>query len=353
MEIDSDITVIKVDDQHYPQWDSYVSQSPNAPAYLRTGWKQAVEAAYQHKTHYFMALQNGHVVGVLPLVAISVPFSKTTLCSLPFCDVGGPIADTDQIEAALLQAAQALQNQLNATQAELRRSESMDVALSENELANKKVRMILPLPASAEELKAGFKSKLRSQIHKAEKNGLNIALGRTDKFVDDFYKVFSLNMRDLGSPVHAKTWFEALRQHYGDDFIVSVATMDGTVAGAGILLFNGESVSIPWASTDRNYNHLAPNMLLYWSLLAHATERGAKYFDFGRSTYGEGTYRFKKQWGAEPVPLNWEIQTLSGTTVTTNGQSGKIRDLVTSAWQKLPLSIANTVGPRIRRYISL
>ena len=126
--------------------------------------------------------------------------------------------------------------------------------------------------------------------------------------------------------------------------------------GAGLVLFTDNTATIPWASTLRRYNRLAPNMLLYWSLLSHATDKGCDYFDFGRSTIGEGTYKFKQQWGARPVALNWrtvpmtEQQAAADTTL--NGKSS-LRQTAENIWRKLPLPVTVTLGSTVRKYISL
>ena len=123
---------------------------------------------------------------------------------------------------------------------------------------------------------------------------------------------------------------------------------------AGIVLFNGNKCCIPWASTNADHNHLAPNMQLYWALLEYATNAGATEFDFGRSTPGEGTYKFKQQWGAEPLALNWQDFKSGKLLVENNSVSNsKIRHYVESVWKKMPVAASVTIGPNVRKYISL
>ena len=217
--------------------------------------------------------------------------------------------------------------------------------------------MLLDLPETSDILLSGFKAKLRSQIKKAVKNGLTADLGRSDQHLDDFYEVFTCNMKDLGSPTHSRRWFQEIRDNYMDDMIISVVKYEGTAVGAGIVLFKDSIASIPWASTKRKYNRLAPNMLLYWSLLEYTTNHGYKLFDFGRSTYGEGTYNFKKQWGAKPLSLNWTtydtLDVCIKQDISSASGNNRLRSLIESTWRKLPLALTVVVGPRIRKYISL
>jgi len=99
-------------------------------------------------------------------------------------------------------------------------------------------------------------------------------------------------------------------------------------------------------------------MLLYWSLLKYSTDHGFTQFDFGRSSIGEGTYRFKQQWGARPVPLDWKYfqnNTDSDTNKARNKKLNKslIRRFLEIVWCKMPLQVANLLGSKIRKYISL
>lgn len=218
------------------------------------------------------------------------------------------------------------------------------------ELKTGKVRMLLNLPESSDALWSGFKSKLRSQVRKAEKNGLNFRWGDKER-LDDFYQVFSRNMHNLGSPVHSRKWIRKIVERYEENARMGLVFYEDQPVGCGIILFTGYMVSIPWASTLREFNRFSPNMLLYWSFLQFAADNGKKIFDFGRSTFNEGTYRFKKQWGAKPEQIFWyqitQLQTREGSG------SDKMRERLELVWQKMPLSIVNLIGPRLRNFISL
>jgi FemAB-related protein (PEP-CTERM system-associated) len=217
-----------------------------------------------------------------------------------------------------------------------------------------KVRMFLELPSSSEALMNGFKSKLRSQIRKAEKNGLTFSWG-TRADIDGYYAVFSENMRDLGSPVHSKVWFNSILSHYADRARLGIVRNEEEIVGGCILLSVGDKIAIPWASTLRKYNRLAPNMLLYWNVLKYAADAGFSTFDFGRSSEGEGTYRFKKQWGATPTPLNWySFIPSSDQARSSDNQTRTVgKQIITEIWSKMPIPLANFFGPIIRRYINL
>ena len=165
-------------------------------------------------------------------------------------------------------------------------------------------------------------------------------------------------MRDLGSPVHAEKWFNAIIKSYDKNCLISVVYHNGQPIGGGLIIKSGSKASIPWASTLREFNRLAPNMLLYWSLLSHCADNGISIFDFGRSTFEEGTYKFKKQWGAEPYLLDWYHYPRSNVVnqqeaASNNGMKESIKAMAERVWCKLPLPLTVEIGKRIRPHISL
>jgi FemAB-related protein (PEP-CTERM system-associated) len=349
-----DVNILSLQDEE--QWNSYVENHPSATPYHRTAWKNSVEQGYQHKCYYWVAKNDDNkVVGVLPTTWIKTPFSTGSLCALPYCDVGGILADNEKIEVDLLDTALKFCQKNKIKTFDNRSSMPSKLTFDDtSEISKPKVRMLMPFPENSEALFSNFKSKLRSQIRKSEKNGLTASTGRDVKHLDGFYQVFTRNMRDLGSPVHSKKWFEQIVEQYADNMIIANVYSENIVVGAGIVLFNKGKACIPWASTNADYNKLAPNMLLYWTLLKYSNDNNCEEFDFGRSTLDEGTYRFKGQWGAKPVLLNWQKYDNQGQTIAEQtGDVGKLRKIVETTWKKLPVGISEFIGPKIRKYISL
>jgi FemAB-related protein (PEP-CTERM system-associated) len=333
-------------------WDEYVDGHIHASPYHRFAWLLSIEQAYQHENVSLLAFTDDTLVGVLPCIKMQRPFSKPSYCALPYCDLGHGLANDTSILQALQNEALVLLQGEGGNSFDYRDSFN---DIPSDELTGKKVRMVLPLPGDSEALMAGFKSKLRSQIRKAEKNGLTFVMANNQTQIDDFYQIFAINMRKLGSPVHSKEWFEHLFKHYSQHIVLSVVYSDKVPVGAGIVLRSANKAAIPWASTVAEYNKLSPNMMLYWSLLEHVSNLGCTEFDFGRSTYDEGTYKFKRQWGAEPIPLAWSNLVAEQATIAENTQYkvSQIRSLVEKTWAKLPLGVTTLVGPKIRKHISL
>lgn len=359
-----DVVVVALGDLDVAAYDRYVHQHPDVTPYHASAWLFAVERAYGHPGKVVLAMADGQFRGVLPLVWVQRPLMAPVLSSLPFCDLAGPLADSPDVSLKLIAAARDLAWQQRACRLEVRQSQP-SVASSPGAggivPAGTKVRMLASLPASSEALFAGFKSKLRSQIRKAEKNGLAVSVCDRDSAIDQFYPVFARNMHRLGSPVHSKGWFQSLKTAYGSQLRVGLVTLNEVPVGAGIVLVLGDRACIPWASTLAEYNRLAPNMLLYWALLADVCDAGCRQFDFGRSTVDEGTYRFKRQWGAEPHRLLWQAWypddrdqvSQQSETPGSPGLAARLRPVIERVWQRLPLPLANWIGPRVRKYITL
>ncbi|BHH86267.1 GNAT family N-acetyltransferase [Desulforhopalus sp. 52FAK] len=351
------VTVRQVEKKDQKRWNNYVLSHPEASPYHLWAWKDSVEQAYGHTSFYLVAEYNEKVVGVFPLFNLRFPWLLNELTALPFCDVGNCLADSFAIQNALVNQAKAVVDEKLCNKSSLRGSMENVDGLSESLHINEggKVRMCLSLPGSAEILLASFKSKLRSQIRKAEKNGVQFQW-KGQEGVNDFYTVYSQNMRDLGSPPHSKKWFNSIMVNYGERGRIGLAIYDGKCIGAGLILSTSLVTAIPWASTLREFNYLSPNMLLYWNFLKYSSGGAFKFFDFGRSTEGEGTYKFKKQWGAKAQPLQWySFHGESSNDVENKPQNneGTSRHVVASLWKKLPLPASNYIGPKLRKYISL
>jgi len=349
---------------HKEKWDQYVFSHPSALCYQLFAWGKAVEKAYGHRCYYLVALSsnktldksnNFRICGVLPLVHLRHAFWGNSLVSLPFCDYGGIISDSKEAEDALFEAAMNIGQELGVKQIELRCIGELNQSKYSNKISitlSHKVRMLLDLPGDSEKLWRSFKSKLRSQIKKPEKEGLTYCLGGAE-LLNDFYNVFGLNMRDIGSPVHSKRWFIEIMTYYRDIAKIGIVYKGKIPVSAGIILYFKDTVTIPWSSSLRKFNSLSPNMLLYWNALKFACENGYKIFDFGRSTPGEGTYKFKEQWGAKPVQLYWHYWLRNGGYLPELNPKNPKYQMAIKIWKKLPVSVANYLGPYIRKYIPL
>jgi len=325
-------------------WDAFVEQAPDAAITHLWAWRDVMDRAYGHRSFYLAAVDGAGLRGVLPLTLVAGRLVGRHMVSIPFMDHGGVCGALDpEAEEALVRAAQELALTHRAVLGlRSRRETAIDIPRS-----LEKVLMVLSLEGGEEAVWRRIPSKRRGQIRKGQRNGLTASMRGADG-LEDFYRVLAANMRDLGSPVHSIRFFRAILEELGERArIVLVRSGDLTI-GAGLLLADGDTLSVPWSSSLRRYFSKGPNQVLYWESMRHGVAEGFRTFDFGRSSVGSGTYQAKQEWGAQPVQLYWHYHPADARPPEEGVQrlAWGVR-----AWRRLPLPIANLVGPAIRRGI--
>ena len=328
------------------QWDRYVTSVAGSTLCHLAEWKQIMSGVLGHECLYLAAAdETGEWRGVLPLVRVRSVLGHY-LISLPFLNDGGPLGDTES-QQALVEHAVAEAKRSGASLLELR---SRDVVPGPLTASYRRVAVHLALPSSREELwSETFRPKLRAQIRRPTKEGMTFKCGRAE--LDGFYSVFARNMRDLGTPVLPRAFFERGASLFGTSMIfAAVYTSAGVpVAGACCLHWRNE-IEVTWASSLREYNRHSPNMLLYASLMEEAIDRDAKVFNFGRSEPGASTHKFKRQWGGHDVPLPWPFWS-PHAVVTVPSAKNPFYRAATAVWSHLPVRIANRLGPVLSRLL--
>lgn len=327
-------------------WDRYVEAHPGATGYHLSAWRQVMERAFGHETRYLAVEADNRLDGVLPLVLFRGRLFGRFVVSMPFLNYGGVVADSSESARALLDAAVAITQELGGRHLELRHTRRLFDALQPR---HHKVAMRLALQPTADAQWNALDRKVRNQVRKADKSGLVVERGG-DELLADFYDVFARNMRDLGTPVYARRFFDEVVRVFPARTRVLCVRHEGRPVAASIVFQHRGTMEVPWASALREANPLCANMRLYWEMLQLAIERGCRIFDFGRSTPDEGTYHFKKQWGAEPVPLVWEYWT-PGTPVPDLSPKNRKFAAAIALWQRLPVGLTRLVGPSIVRHI--
>ena len=339
--------ITTLQDADTSQWDQYVLASEMASIYHLSGWRDIIERTFGHRTHYLMAMEGHDILGILPLVIMKSFLFGKFLVSIPFFNYGGICANRLDIQRRLLQEAIQLAKLENARHIELRHNAPCDLGLQSK---TAKVAMILDLPSNSEALWNLFRPKLRSQIRRAEREEMQVQLGGAE-LLDGFYGVFSMNMRELGTPVYSKTFFKNILETFPAATKILTVLYRQTPVASGFLVAGKGKVEIPWASSLRRYNPLAPNMLLYWHALKTSCDWGYSQFDFGRSTIESPTYKFKKQWGARPLQLYWHYWLRQASFLPEISPRNPKYALLIAAWKRMPLSLTTLVGPLIVRSI--
>jgi FemAB-related protein (PEP-CTERM system-associated) len=329
-------------------WDRFVEQHPEATVAHLGAWSAIVRDAYGHPSVSLAAVEDGDVVGVLPLVLMTSRLFGRRLVSMPFLDYGGVLAAPGSpAERALIDAALALAREHRVASVGLRQRGPTGLAVAPTD---DRVTMLLSL-STAEAVWKALPSERRNRVRKGQKHGLTAAWGGPE-LLDDFYRVWTANMRDLGSPAHARAFFASMLAELGDAArVLLVRDPGGRTVGAAMCLFFRDTILVPWVSSRRDAFALCPNFVLYWEAIAHGCHHGYRVLDFGRSFRDRGTFEFKRQWGALAAPLPWVFLDVDPAAPPAVDRDASRWGPLVEAWKRLPLPVANVVGPWIRRQV--
>ena len=339
--------VLHVENQ-VAEWESFVNTAEGATNYHRFGWKAVFTESFRHPCYYLAAIDDtGQWQGILPLVHMRSRIFGNFLVSLPFVNYGGLLGCNNAAATSLLDHAENIRRSCGASHVELRHAAQKQDGMPTKQ---HKVSMILDLAGAEDTQWKTFDPKLRNQIRKAQKSGLTFRWGGIE-LVDAFYEVFARNMRDLGTPVYAKKFFYNVMKCFTNTTQIVAISHGQNVVAAGMASWFKDRFEVPWASSIKDYKSLCPNHMLYWESIRFAIGRGFREFDFGRSTPNEGTYNFKKQWGASPIQLNWQyVMGEHAELPELNPGNPKFRAAI-RAWQHLPVAVSKLLGPMIVRNI--
>jgi len=326
-------------------WDSYVLQHGWATHCHRWAWKTVIENAFQIPTYYLVASERGKVTGVLPLAWQKSLLFGSFITSLPFLNAGGPLADSIEIEQALVDRAVEITKESGAARLQLRYRGEYRLGLP---VSTHKVAAVREVSQDTEAMWKALNSNNRRKVNKATKTGMTAA-AEGAAALDLFYEIFADNMRNLGTPVYAKKLFAEVLRAFPQDTEIIVVRLEGKPIAAAFLISFRDGMEATWMCSDWRYLQLQPNMLLYWTILRIAGERGFGWLDFGRSTRDSGTHKFKQLWDTVDVPLPWASWTKNGEAATELSPANPKFQFATWAWKKLPLPLTKCIGPHIVR----
>ena len=329
------------------EWDALVHANPNWTHFHLYGWRSVIEDVFGHECLYLAARDAaGQLAGVLPLVRVKSLVFGHYLVSMPFLNYGGPLG-SDEAVRALAEHAVAIARRDGAKLLEFRSRTPLPLDLP---VSHRKITVVLDLPAGRpEQLWKNLDAKVRSQVRRPQKEGVTVRFGRDQ--VGPFFDVFARHMRDLGTPTQPRRLFERIAEQFPDDAWFGCAYLgDRAIAGGCGFRWNGE-FEMTWASALREFNRIAPNMLVYWAFLERAAQERLTLFNFGRCTPDGGTHRFKRQWGGRDEPLYWYEYAAGGGEAATPSPDDGAYSWGPRIWKRLPVALATALGPRIVRGI--
>jgi len=328
------------------RWDAYVEAHPDATFFHRSGWARVIEDALRRPCHFLFAERNGEIRGVLPLVAVKSWLFGKSLISTGFFVYGGPLADNDEAHEALDEAAWKLATREGIPVLEYRNRRRMRPDWACKDSLYSTFRKDLDKDNDAN-MKA-IPRKQRAMVRKGIKAGL---ASEIDHEPDRLYRLFSESYRNLGTPVFSRKLFRKIVEIFPpDDWQILTVTHDGTPVSAVMSFFFRDEVLPYFGGGNTAARALAANDFMYWEVMRRAVEeRGSRVFDFGRSKNGTGAFNFKKNWGFVPTPLTYEYKLAPGVEMPDVNPLNPKYQLMIKAWQRLPLGVANGLGPMISR----
>lgn len=324
-----------------PRWDRFVESCPQATFFHRAGWKTVIENAFGHRTWFYYAERDGEIAGVLPLAQIRSRLFGHSLRALPFCVYGGIAAVDPAAALALDQAAQDLAARLGVDYLEYRHLERRHPDWPEKPLYATFRKGIC---ADDEANLLAIPRKQRAMVRKGIKAGLSSHDGQDP---DRVYEVYSRSLLRLGTPAFPRKYFRLLSDTFRRDCDSLIVEHQGrTIAGVMSFHFRDEVLPYHGGGIDAARD-VAGNDFMYWELMRRSALHGTRLFDFGRSKFGTGSFDFKKNWGFEPQPLHYEYQLHRAQSIPDHNPLNPKYRLFIQAWQRLPLWVANAVGPHI------
>ena len=328
----------------YARWDAFVDGCSDATFFHKAGWQSIIERTYGHKTWFYYVEQDGRILGVLPLAQIKSRLFGHSLGSLPFCVLGG-VAASSPLAAPLLDgAADRLAAALKVGHLEYRNlvaSHPDDPAWHQKELY---VTFRKAISADDDDNLNAIPRKQRAMVRKGIKLGLSAEL---DQDVERFFTCYSTSVHRLGTPVFPKSYFRIIKEVFGDAVEIRIIVKDKLLV-AGVMSFYYRDEVLPYYGGGMPAaRELAGNDYMYWNLMQAAAARGARIFDFGRSKLGTGAFDFKKNWGFSPTPLAYEYKLYASTELPDNNPLNPKYQLFIKMWKKLPIALANVLGPHI------
>jgi FemAB-related protein (PEP-CTERM system-associated) len=331
-----------------PAWDAFVRATETATFFHRSGWERVIREVFGHATHYVFAEQDGTIVGVLPLARMKTLLFGDVLASTPFCVYGGTAAATPEAAAALESHAIDLQTKLGAPALEFRRIAAEDPGWVARPPLYYTFRKEIVLTGDDEaDMARNIPRKQRAEVRKGFKRGLT-SVSNSD--TGTLHRVYAESVRNLGSPVFPRRYFRALAETFPDEHDVTTVLHEGRPV-ASVLSFHFRGEVLPYYGGGTVVARaLSANEVMYWEVMRRAgNERGAVRFDFGRSKTGTGAFDYKKNWGFAPEQLHYCYRLAPGAAIPENNPNNPKYRLFIALWKRLPVPVANLLGPPLVR----
>jgi FemAB-related protein (PEP-CTERM system-associated) len=340
------IVVRTLDSASETAWNRFVEATPAGTFFHRAGWAKVIETAFGHATHFSYTERDGAITGVLPLARVKTMLFGDTLISNPFCVYGGPLAADADSESALIAHAESLLTRTGASALEFRHLTPQPTTKDWIERPDLYVTFRKPIEADHDRNMKAIPRKQRAMVRKGIQNGLSSTATRD---VATLHRVYAESVRNLGTPVFSRRYFQILLDVFGNDADVVTILDQGTPIAAVLNFYFRDEVLPYYGGGTAQARGRAGNDFLYWETMRRAADRGCRLFDFGRSKLSTGAYAFKHNWGFEPTKLHYRFRLKPGEAIPDHNPLNPKYRLFIAAWKRLPLPVANAIGPFIVR----
>jgi FemAB-related protein (PEP-CTERM system-associated) len=328
--------------------ERFVEAAPDGTPFHLPAWSAAVARACGHRNHYLIAESSeGQLVGVMPLTEIHSPLFGRALVSAAFAVGGGALADTPRVASQLAHHAWALAEALGCPVMEVRGGPPPGPEWDMD--TSRYLGFARDLAADDDAELLAIPRKQRAEVRKALDSDFEIAIGSDAVLRAEHYAVYAESVRNLGTPVFPKRLFSEVLDAFGAAADVLVVRAGGVAAASVLSLYWQGTVYPYWGGGTAAARRLRANDRMYFELMRHARERGCRRFDFGRSKTGTGPAAFKKNWGFEPMPLTYYERVADGARARDASPANPKYSLQVALWSKLPLAVANRLGPWIAK----
>lgn len=307
-------------------------------------WRPIIEDEIGHAA-VFRGIRDApgaSLAGVLPLFHVRSRLFGHHMVSVPFLNYGGPCGSFPVREMLATWALDEARR-CKADSLLLRTRAPIPGQLS---VVSSKVTVVLRLGENADEMwNTAFDAKFRNKIKRPQRDGMATRFG--PEHAGAFYEVFARNMRDLGTPVLPRRFFERIIASFPTLALLGVTYLKDRPVAAGFGFLWRDEFEMTWSASLKELRASKPNMLLYWDYMRELIGRRIRRFNFGRSTPGSGPHEFKRSWGAADEPLPW----IQWPDAGAGSRESRAANAASALWRHLPLSFTNAMGPVLARQL--
>lgn len=334
----------------YPGWDSLLAAHPEGSFFHGTAWARVLHEAYSHRPAYLGVIADGRILGLLPVMEVNSPLTGRRGVSLPFTD-HCPVLASEAIEAAHLFADCLHYGRTRGWRSVECRGmvEGLPDAKPSLSFYSHKINLI----QGETRLWAGFKSRVRTPIRRAQEAGVRIDFETGPEAVDAYYSLHCRTRRKHGLPPQPFSFFQNIQQHAlaRENGWVALARWRGKVVAAGIFVHLGKRAIHKFGASDPAYQHLSANHLLMWDTIRRYCSAGFESLDLGRTSMGhEGLRQFKQGFGPEERQISYcKYNYRANAFVVDRDQ---VEGWFNSVFRRLPMPLLRWAGKMLYPHLS-